>query len=80
MVRLTLEKTDHKVRLTDCAYSLVWVSRPVLSGKKNFQLYPAGISPDSLNVLEKSKLNLFLKDSRTLFNTHNKGISEYIFK
>lgn len=80
MVRLTLEKTDHKVRLTDCAYSLVWVSRPVLSGKKNFQLYPAGISPDSLNVLEKSKLNLFLKDSRTLFNTYNKGISEYIFK
>lgn len=80
MVKLKLEKACDKVRLADCAYSMVWVSRPVISGKKNFRIYPAGIPTDSLNSVEKSKLNLFLQDSRKLFNTYNKGIEEYIFK
>lgn len=80
MVKLTLEKSNNKVSLSDCGYSLVWVSRPAVSGRKNFRIYPSGVSTDSLNNVEKNKLNLFLEDSRTLFGKYNKGINEYIFK
>ncbi len=80
MVKLTLEKKENKTSLSDCGYSLVWVSRPSVSGKKNYRVYPSSISTDSLNAVEKSKLKLFLDDSRTLFKQHNKGISEYIFE
>ncbi len=80
MVRLVLEKLGTKVRLADANYSLVWVSRPKISQKKNFRIYPSGIPKDSLNAMEQKKLEIFLKDSRKLFDKHNRGINEYILK
>ena len=79
MVKLELTKRNNIVRLTDCGYSLVWTSRPVLSGKKNFKLYPAAGLKPVMTLAEKERLNLFIYDSRKLLDTHNKNIEEYIY-
>lgn len=78
LFKLELEK-DSITRVTNCEYSLVWTSRPVLSRKKNYILYPIGYPTDSLSVTERNHLKIFTKDTRSLFNKHNKGIKEYIF-
>ena len=78
LFKLELEK-DSITRVTNCEYSLIWTSRPVLSQKKNYILYPIGYPTDSLSVTERNHLKIFTKDTRSLFNKHNKGIKEYIF-
>lgn len=78
LFKLELEK-DSTVRIANCEYSLVWTSRPVLSQKKNHILYPVSYPSDSLSVSERNHLKIFVKDARSLFNKHNKGIKEYIF-
>ncbi len=78
LFKLELEK-DSITRVINCGYSLVWTSRPVLSRKKNYMLYPIGYPADSLSVTERNHLKIFTKDTRTLFDKHNKGIKEYIF-
>ena len=78
LFKLELEK-DSITRVINCGYSLVWTSRPVLSRKKNYMLYPIGYPTDSLSVTERNHLKIFTKDTRVLFDKHNKGIKEYIF-
>ena len=78
LFKLELEK-DSITRVTNCEYGLVWTSRPVLSRKKNYILYPINYPTDSLSVTERNHLKIFTKDTRSLFNKHNKGIKEYIF-
>ena len=78
LLRLTLEK-DSTTRLADCAYSLVWVTRPVVSGHKVHRLYPAANPPDSLNEEERMLLEKFTHSARELFNKENQGIREYTF-
>ena len=79
MVRMQLKKTQGVTRLNHCAYSLVWVSRPVLSNKKQYELYPAANPPCPLTPSEQYRLNRFVKESRKLFKEHNVGINEYFF-
>lgn len=80
MVRLDLQRVFRITRLVDCGYALVWTSRPALSGKKNFELYPAGFVDKSIQNEELRKMKLFLEDARTLYGKHNKGIKEYFFE
>ena len=47
MVRMDFKKKGRVVTLEDCGYSLVWVSRPQISGHKNFRIYPVHV-PDSM--------------------------------
>lgn len=79
MFRMELRKYAGIVRLIDCGYSLVWTSRPVLSGKKNFVLYPAANPPSALTQAEANRLKIFINDSRKLLREYNKEIGEYIF-
>lgn len=79
MVRLQLTKTGETTRLSDCAYSLVWVSRPVLSGKSQYRLYPAANPPQDLTPSERTRLHTFVGESRRLFEKYNRGIKEYVF-
>lgn len=79
MITLDLEK-DSVAYLKDCSYSLVWTGKPVTTGKKNFQLYPANTPADSLNASSRLLMNRFLNDSRNLFKEHNRGISELLFE
>lgn len=79
MVRLQLTKKDGHTYMSHCGYSLVWVSRPVLSGKKNYELYPAANPPKHLTPAEKVRLDRFTENARKLFQKHNIGIEEYSF-
>ena len=79
MVKLELVKFGGITRLAQCGYSLVWTSRPVLSGKKNFEVYPADFVDKQLENEELVRMKWFLDDSRELFDKHNIGIKEYFF-
>ena len=79
MVRMELVKYSDIVQMRSCDYSLVWTSRPFLSGKKNFEVYPSAYVDKHLDNKELIYMNRFLKNSRMLFEKNNKGIKEYIF-
>ena len=82
ILSLTLEKyipdgnCHPRTRLTACGYNLVWTGRPVLTGKKNFILYPVSTPADSLSDIARNRLEIFARNARKLFSTHNKEISE----
>jgi poly-gamma-glutamate synthesis protein (capsule biosynthesis protein) len=80
MVKLELVKFGGITRLAQCGYSLVWTSRPILSGKKNFEVYPADFVDKPIENEELVKFKCFLEDSRGLFEKHNLGIKEYFFE
>ena len=78
MVEMTLTKTDGHTALTDCGYTLYWVSRPVTSGKHNYRVLPSSYPTESLNATERTKRETYLKTTRALFAKHNIGIEEYL--
>lgn len=79
MVKMELTKNSRTnvTSLDSASYCLTWVSRPVMSGHKNFRIYPASVPESMLNASEKARLNTTLKTERALFEKHNKGIEEY---
>lgn len=79
-VKLLLRRVEGKTRLVDCAYALVWTSRPVLSGKKNFQVYPAGMDENKMHMSEKQRMKAYLEGARKLQEKHGKRIREYFFE
>ena len=79
MVRMELIKYSDIVHMRSCDYSLIWTSRPFLSGKKNYEVYPAGYINKPIDNKEFMRMNRFLKNSRMLFEKNNEGINEYIF-
>lgn len=80
MVRLELKKAAGITRLSDCSYSLVWTSRPTLSGKRNYEVYPASFIGKPIRNEELIRMKRFLEQSRALYGKYNKGIEEYIFE
>ena len=80
MVKMILSKKASITRLEECSYSLVWTSRPLLSKKKNFVLYPASYINQPIQNEEFILFNRFLNNTRTLYDKHNKGIKEYFFE
>lgn len=78
MVRLSLEKDNKGTRVAGSDYSLIWTSRPQVSGHKNHRVYPVSIDPTMLNSSEKQQMNLFVNTTRKLFKQYNKGIEERI--
>ena len=79
MVKLELQRIFRITRLINCEYSLVWTSRPNLSGKKGFELYPASFLDKPIKNEEVSAMKRFLMRARILFDTYNRGIKEYFF-
>ena len=80
MVKLELKKIHGITRLSDCNYSLIWTSRPAISKKKNYEVYPASFINKPIHNEEFNLMNRFLKQSRELFQKHNRDIKEYIFE
>lgn len=80
MVKLLLKKSPGRAQLAGCGYSFVWTSRPALSGKRNFTVYPSDVRPEKLNGVEKSRMDLFLGNVRKLFKQYTKGIYEYFLE
>ncbi len=79
-VTLTIKKHFGRTWLSDCTYSLQWVSRPAISGNRNYRIYPARQDPHTLNTSEQSLMQRFLNNARKLFRTHNRGIKEAFFR
>lgn len=80
MVKLKLQRIFRITRLVDCEYALVWTSRPVLSKKKNFELYPATFINKSIHNEEFNVMKRFLKGAGELLEKSNEGIKEYFFE
>ncbi len=76
VLRLTLTKKLGVTKLTDCSYSFIWVSRPQVSGKKNYRVIPANADASAMGDKEKSMMDSFLDKARKLYKDHNIGISE----
>ena len=66
MVRMDFKKKGRVVTLEDCGYSLVWVSRPQISGHKNFRIYPVHVPDSMLNATERAKRNLFYNNKSNI--------------
>lgn len=79
MVKLELQRVGWITCLADCKYSLVWTARPMVSRKKNFELYPASFLNKPIQNEEFIKMKCFLDNSRKLFEKHNISIAEYFF-
>jgi len=80
MVKLELKKIGEITRLEHCEYSFVWTSRPILSKKKNFEVYPSSFLLKPVQNEEYKSFSFFLQDARTLYGKYNVGIKEYIFE
>ena len=82
MVRMELTKRDNVTTLSDCGYTIYWVSRPADSGNKhNYRVLPIDEPDSALTAVERQKRNTIRAAMRQLFQKHNKGgIKEYIFK
>ena len=79
-VKLLLRRVEGKTRLVDCAYALVWTSRPVLSGEKEFS---GIIRPEwmkQMHVSERQRMHSYLEGARKLLGKYCKGIEEYFFE
>ncbi|MBR5542344.1 MAG: CapA family protein [Bacteroides sp.] len=79
MINLHLKKQSGITRLDSCSYSLIWTSRPILSQKKNFELYPASFLSKPIQNEEYKSFNNYITNTRTLYQKHNIGIKEYFF-
>lgn len=84
MVRLELTKVtdgeESHTRLSDCGYTLFWVSRPADCGNShNFRVLPID-EPDSvLTATERRQRNNIRTSMRRLMEHHATGIREYAF-
>lgn len=76
ILEMELQRVAGITRLSDCRYSLVWTSRPVLSQKKNHEVYLPDCFSDSISNQEFRLMNRFVEDSRVLMEKHNIGIKE----
>lgn len=80
MVRMELVKTFNVVQLVKCEYSLVWTSRPILSGKTNYEVYPASYIDKLIDNKEYIPMKRFLENTRSFYRDYNKNIKEYFFE
>lgn len=78
-ITLILTKRHGKTTLQDCYYTFNWVSRPQISGNKNYRVYPANYDTLKLNTTEKILVEKYLNNARKLYSNTCKGINEHIF-
>ncbi len=74
-IRLDLEK-DSTVRISNCDYSLYFVSNPPKNGHKQFRIYPTTVPDTLLNFHEAYRKHITLDSIRPFLNEYNKGIYE----
>lgn len=74
-IRLDLEK-DSTVRISNCDYSLYFVSNPPNNGHKQFRIYPVTVPDSLLNFHEAYRKHITLDSIRPFLIEKNKGIFE----
>ena len=73
MVGMELTKILNYTRVSSLGYMYTWIAPADGSGKRDFTIYPASTTTIKGSSHAQHKLQLFLDDSRKLFNRHNKG-------
>ena len=73
MIAMKLLKILNYTRARDVRYLLTWIAPKSEDGKRDFTIYPAATTKiEGWEHAEQKRL-LFINDSRSLFNKHNKG-------
>ena len=73
MVGMELTKILNYTRVSSLGYMYTWIAPADGSGKRDFTIYPASTTTIKGSSHAQHKLQLFLDDSRKLFDRHNKG-------
>lgn len=82
MVRMEFTKRDSTTTLSDCGYTLYWVSRPQDCNRKHqYRVLPIDEPDEGLTATERQKRNTVRTSMRNLMQKNNKGnIKEYTFE
>ena len=73
MIAMKLLKILNYTRPRDVRYLLTWIVPNSENEKRDFTIYPAATTEISGWGYAEQKRQLFINDSRSLFNKHNKG-------
>ena len=73
IVAMSLKKILNYTRPANVGYLFTWIAPKSNDGKRDFTIYPAATTCITDWDYAEQKRQLFLNDSRTLFNKHNKG-------
>jgi poly-gamma-glutamate capsule biosynthesis protein CapA/YwtB (metallophosphatase superfamily) len=84
MVRISLERTDGRLRIADAGYYLTWVHTPVEESKKKFYILPCSEFEKKRDFFSAEedflKMTRFIGESRRLLGSQNEGINEIVFE
>ena len=73
MIAMKLLKILNYTRPRDIRYLLTWIAPKSEDDKRDFTIYPAATTEINGWEYAEQKRQLFINDSRSLFNKHNKG-------
>ena len=73
MLAMTLRKILNYTRPRNVHYLFTWIAPKTSDGQRDFTIYPAATTLISDWEYAEQKRQLFINDSRSLFNRHNKG-------
>ena len=80
MLRMILTRDDSgNCILGHADYSLIWVSRPEISGERVHRVVPVNFPDSLLKPRERQLRDTFLNNARDIFSHHNLDIEEYFF-
>jgi len=83
MLKLNLVKENGKVRIANAGYQLTWVWLPTQENRRRYYVLPASkyeVNKQMMDTWSQTKMKAFIRNSRTLFNSKNKGVGEYTFE
>lgn len=73
MISMGLRRILNYTTVSSLGYIYTWIAPKNNNGKRDFTIYPAATTDIKGNSHARQKLQLFLDDSRKLFERHNKG-------
>ncbi len=73
MISMGLRRILNYTTVTSLGHIYTWIAPKNNNGKRDFTIYPAATTDIKGNNHARQKLQLFLDDSRKLFERHNKG-------
>ncbi len=73
VVRMELKKTFNYTRLSSLDYLFTWISPQQNNGKRDFTILPAATTVITGSSRATERQQLFLRNSRALFERHNRG-------
>jgi len=83
IVRIDLIKTSDRVMISKAGFFLTWVYTPIENYRKRFFILPCSQFENNSTFFaapaDYEQMSKFIRDSRSLLNKQNLGISEYIY-